>query len=98
MLSNCSASILRLVYEGKVSKGKEILWSYPWYLTALKEENDIIDAWKFWKRYKLSIWFLVDIRESDSILIDWISYAVKGVTQRHWWNLALTTVILEKWV
>ena len=51
MLSNCTTSILRLVYEGKVSKGKEILWSYLWYLTALKEENDIIDAWKFWIRY-----------------------------------------------
>ena len=97
-MSNCTAEVKRLVYQDNVARGKEILWSYPWYLTALKEENYIIDAWKFWKRYKLSIWFLVDIRESDSILIDWISYAVKGVAQRHWWNLALTTVILEKWV
>lgn len=98
MLNNCNVSVLRLVYEGKVSKGKEIIWLYQWYLTALKEENDVIDAWKFWKRFKLSIWNIVDIRESDSILIDWITYTVKWVAQRHWWNLSLTTVILEKWV
>ena len=97
MLSNCIAEVKRLVYEDKVAKWKETIWSYSWYLTAVNEESEVLNDSKFWKAYKLSICSLVDIKETDSIVIDWVEYSVKWVAQRHWWSLALTTVILELW-
>jgi hypothetical protein len=57
-----------------------------------------MEAGKFWKMYKLSITAWVDVRESDTIVIDGQEYSVQGVAQRRGWNLALTTVILEKWM
>ena len=48
--------------------------------------------------YKLSITAWVDVRESDTIVIDGQEYSVQGVAQRKGGNLALTTVILEKWM
>lgn len=56
-----------------------------------------MEAGKFGKTYKLSITAWVDIRESDTIVIDEQEYSVQGVAQRKGGNLALTTVILEKW-
>lgn len=55
-----------------------------------------MEAGKFGKTYKLSITAWVDIRESDTIVIDEQEYSVQGVAQEKGGNLALTTVILEK--
>ena len=98
MISNCTAEIKRLVYQDNVARGKETVARYTWYLTAVSENSELMTDGKFWKLYKLSIQSLTDIKESDSVLIDWVEYTVKWVAYRHWWGLALTTVILEKWV
>jgi hypothetical protein len=95
-MNNCLAEVKRLVYEGTVANKKEIINSYQWYLTAINEESKLSWEWKFGKLYKLSITSIVDIRESDEILVDWKSYTVKWVAQRKGWWLRLTTVILEK--
>jgi hypothetical protein len=97
-MNNCLAEVKRLVYEGTVANKKEIINSCPWYLTAINEESKLSWEWKFGKLYKLSITSIVDIRESDEILIDWKSYTVKWVAQRKGWWLSLTTIILEKWM
>lgn len=96
MLSNCQAEVKRLVYEGKVARGKKTIATHPAYLTAVSENSRIMEAGKFGKTYKLSITACVDIRESDTIVIDKQEYSVQGVAQRQGGNLALTTVILEK--
>jgi len=98
MISNCTAEVKRLVYQDNVARGKETVSRYSWYLTAVSENSELMTDGKFWKLYKLSIQSLTDIKESDSVLIDWVEYTVKWVAYRHWWDLALTTVILEKWV
>ena len=96
MISNCLAEIKRLVYENNVAKTKNTVLSVFWYLTAINEESKVMSDWKFGKLFKLSITSLVDVRESDTVVIDWKSYSVKWVAQRKWWGLCLTTVILEK--
>lgn len=98
MLSNCTAEIKRLVYNGNVAKDKETIATYSWYLTAVNEESNLMQDGKFWKVFKLSIQQLTEIKESDSIVIDWIEYSVKWVAYRHYWGLSLTTVILEEWL
>lgn len=98
MISNCTAEVKRLVYQDNVARGKETVSRYSWYLTAVSENSELMTDGKFWKLYKLSIQSLTDIKESDSVLIDWVEYTVKWVAYRHWWDLSLTTVILEKWV
>lgn len=95
-MNNCLAEVKRLVYEGTVASKKEIINSCKGYLTAINEESKLAWDWKFGKLYKLSITSIVDIKESDEILIDWKSYTVKWVAQRRGWWLRLTTVILEK--
>ena len=94
MIVNCRGEVKRLVYEWNVAKWKTSVFSFVWYLTALDEEAKLSD-WRFWKVYKLYIQDLVDIKESDTVAIDWKSYSVKWVAQRKWWCLCLTTVILE---
>ena len=96
MFNNCLAEIKRLVYENNVAKEKLTAFSCRWYLTAINEESDLMSDWKFGKLYKLSITSLVDIRESDEIVIDWKSYSVKWVAQRKGWNLNLTSVMIER--
>lgn len=98
MLNNCRAEIKRLVYTGNVANGKQTIGSYSWYLTAVNENSNLMEDGKFWKLYKLSITSYPDIKESDEVVVDSISYTVKGVAYRHWGGLSLTTVILEKWV
>ena len=97
MLSNCRAEVKRLVYEDKVARWKQTIATHPAYLTAVSENSRIMEAGKFGKTYKLSITAWVDIRESDTIVIDEQEYSVQGAAQRKGGNLALTTVILEKW-
>ena len=98
MFNNCLAEIKRLVYENNVAKEKLTVFSCRWYLTAINEESQLMTDGKFWKLYKLSIQCLTEIRESDSVVIDWVEFTVKWVAYRHWWHLSLTTIILEKWV
>lgn len=98
MLSNCRVEVKRLVYEDKVARRKKIIATHPAYLTAVSENSRIMEAGKFGKTYKLSITAWVDIRESDTIVIENQEYSVQGVAQRRGWYLALTTVILEKWM
>ena len=98
MLFNCNAEVKRLVYEGKVAREKQTIATHPAYLTAVGENSRLMEAGKFGKMYKLSITAWVDVRESDTIVIDGQEYSVQGVAQRRGWNLALTTVILEKWM
>ena len=69
-----------------------------WYLTAVNENSQLMTDWKFWKLFKLSIQDIVDIRESDSVVIEGREYSVKWVAQRKGWSLVLTTVILELWL
>ncbi len=100
MLSNCNnclAEIRRLVYNWKVAKWKETIATYLWYITAVNEESNLMADGKFWKVYKLSIPRLTEIKETDSVFINWTEFSVRGVAYRHWWNLSLTTVILELW-
>lgn len=97
MLSNCSAEIKRLVYENNVARWKTTVFSIRWYFTAVNENSQLMTDWKFWKLFKLSIQDIVDIRESDSVFIEWNEYAVKWVAKRKGGNLCLTTVILELW-
>ena len=98
MITNCLAEIKRLVYNWKVAKGKETIGTYFGYLTAINEESNLLEGWKFWKLYKLSIQWLTEIKEADEIIINSVSYSVKWVAYRHWGNLSLTTVILEEWL
>ena len=70
MFNNCLAEIKRLVYENNVAKEKLTAFSCRWYLTAINEESNLMSDWKFGKLYKLSITSLVDIRESDEIVIE----------------------------
>lgn len=98
MLSNCSAEIKRLVYEDNVARWKQTVFSVRWYLTAVNENSQLMTDWKFWKLFKLSIQDIVDIRESDSVVIEGREYSVKWVAQRKGWSLLLTTVILELWL
>lgn len=97
MLSNCSAEIKRLIYLDNVARWKQTVFSVRWYLTAVNENSNLMSDGKFWKLFKLSIGSIVDIRESDSVIIEWREYTVKWVAQRKWWSLLLTTVILELW-
>ena len=96
MLSNCRAKVRRLVYEDTVARGRLTIATHPAYLTAVSENSRIMEAGKFGKTYKLSITAWVDIRESDTIVIENQEYSVQGVAQRKGGKLALTTVILEK--
>ena len=98
MLSNCTAELKRLVYVNNVARDKETIATYSGYITAINEESKLTEGSKFWKLYKLSIQQLTEIQEADEIVIDSVSYSVKWVAYRHWWNLSLTTVILERWV
>jgi hypothetical protein len=98
MITNCHAEIKRLVYQDNVARGKQTITTYSWYLTTVNENSQLMTDGKFWKLYKLSIQCLTEIRESDSVVIDWVEFTVKWVAYRHWWHLSLTTVILEKWV
>jgi len=98
MICNCSAEIKRLVYEDNVARWKQTVFSLRWYLTAVNENSQLMTDWKFWKLFKLSIQDIVDIRESDSVVIEGREYSVKWVAQRKGWNLLLTTVILELWL
>lgn len=98
MLFNCKAEVKRLVYEGKVARGKQTIATHPAYLTAVSENSRLMEAGKFGKIYELSITALVDVRESDTIVVDGQEYSVQGLAQRKGWNLALTRVILEKWM
>ena len=88
MLSNCSAEIKRLLYEDNVARWKQ----------TVNENSQLMTDWKFWKLFKLSIQDIVDIRESDSVVIEGREYSVKWVAQRKGWSLLLTTVILELWL
>lgn len=96
MMNNCDVEVKRLVYENNVARWRSTVFSVWWYLTVINEESKLMWDKKFGKLYKLSITSLVDIRESDNVVIDWKSYSVKWVAQRKWWGLCLTTVILEK--
>lgn len=98
MICNCSAEIKRLVYEDNVARWKQTVFSVRWYLTAVNENSQLMTDWKFWKLFKLSIQDIVDIRESDSVVIEGREYSVKWVAQRKGWSLLLTTVILELWL
>lgn len=98
MLTNCLAEIKRLVYLENVARWKQTVFSVRWYFTAVNENSQLMTDWKFWKLFKLSIQDIVDIRESDSVLIEWREYTVKWVAQRKGWSLLLTTVILELWL
>ena len=70
MLSNCRAEVRRLVYEDTVARGRLTIATHPAYLTAVSENSRIMEAGKFGKTYKLSITAWVDIRESDTIVIE----------------------------
>ena len=96
MMNNCDVEVKRLVYENNVARWRSTVFSVWWYLTVINEESKLMWDKKFGKLYKLSITSLVDVRESDTVVIDWKSYSVKWVAQRKWWCLCLTTVILEK--
>ena len=98
MLTNCRAELKRLVYVNNVAREKETIATYDWYITAVNEESKLIEWWKFWKLYKLSIQKLTEIKEADEIVINSVSYSVKWVAYRHCWNLSLTTIILEEWL
>lgn len=98
MITNCHAEIKRLVYQDNVARGKQRIATYSWYLTAVNENSQLMTDGKFWKLYKLSIQCLTEIRESDSVVIDWVEFTVKWVAQRKGWSLLLTTVILELWL
>lgn len=98
MLSNCTAEVKRLVYENNIAKDKETIATYSGYITAVSEESKLMEGWKFWKLYKLSIQSLTNIKEADEIVIDSVSYSVKWIAYRHYWWLSLTTVILEEWL
>lgn len=98
MLNNCTAELKRLVYVNNVARDKEIIATYSGYLTAINEESKLMEEWKFWKLYKLSIQALTEIKEADEIVIDSVSYSVKWVAYRHYWWLSLTTIILEEWL
>ena len=82
MLSNCRVEVKRLVYENKVARGKQTIGTHPAYLTAISENSRLMEAGKFGKIYELSITALVDIRESDTIVVDGQEYSVQGVAQR----------------
>lgn len=69
-----------------------------WYLTAVNENSQLMTDWKFWNLFKLTIQDIVDIRESDSVVIEGREYSVKWVAQRKCWSLLLATVILEIWL
>ena len=69
-----------------------------WVETAVSEESQYMEEWKFWKIYKLSIQKLTEIKEADEIIINSVSYSVKWVAYRHCWWLSLTTIILEEWL
>ncbi len=97
MIVNCSAEIKRLVYQNNVAKGKEMIACYPWYLTAVNENSELMKDGRFWKLFKLSIMDFVDIKESDSVVINSVEYSVKWIAERVGWGLVLTTVVLEKW-
>ena len=97
MIVNCRGEVKRLVYERNVAKWKTSFFSFAWYLTALDQESKLSE-WRFWKVYKLYIQDLVDIKESDSIVIDDIEYSVKWIAKRRWWSLVLTEVVIEVWV
>lgn len=97
MLSNCSAEIKRLVYENNVARWKQTVFSIRWYFAAVNENSQLMTDGKFWKLFKLNVQDIVDIRESDSVLIEWREYTVKWVAQRKGWSLVLTTAILELW-
>jgi len=97
MIINCRGDVKRFVYEWSIAKWKTSVFSFVWYLTALDEEAKLSD-WKFWKVYKLYIQDIVDIKESDSIVIDGAEYCVKWIAKRRWWSLVLTEVVLEIWV
>lgn len=96
MLYNCQAEVKRLVYENKVARDKQTIATYPAYLTAVSENSRVMEAGKFGKSYKLSIRDWVDVRESDTIVIDEQEYSVQGVAKRKGGNLTLTTVMLEQ--
>ena len=98
MLINCRAELKRLVYVNNVAREKETIATYDWYITAVNEESKLIEWWKFWKLYKLSIQALTEIKEADEIVINSVSYSVKWVAYRHCWWLSLTTIILEEWL
>ena len=97
MIINCRGDVKRFVYEWFIAKWKISVFSFVWYLTALDEEAKLSD-WRFWKVYKLYIQDIVDIKESDSIVIDGAEYSVKWIAKRRWWSLVLTEVVLEVWV
>ena len=97
MIVNCSAEIKRLVYQNNVAIGKEMIARYSWYLTAVNENSELMKDGRFWKLFKLSIMDFVDIKESDSVVINSVEYSVKWIAERVGWGLVLTTVILEKW-
>ena len=97
MIVNCSAEIKRLVYQNNVAKGKKMIARYPWYLTVVNENSDLMKDGRFWKLFKLSIMDFVDIKESDSVVINSVEYSVKWIAERVGWGLVLTTVVLEKW-
>lgn len=98
MLSNCSFEIKRLVYENWVARNKQTVASYLGYLTAVSENSNLMQDSKFWKLYKLSIQSIIDIKETDTIVINNEEYSVKWVAKRNGWSLNLTTVILQQWV
>ena len=39
-----------------------------------------------------------EIKETDSVFINWTEFTVRWVAYRHGWNLSLTTIILEEWL
>ena len=95
--NNCVVEVKRLAYENKIWR-PQTMASYDWYITASSEESKVVEWWKFWKIFKLSILALADIKESDTIIVNNEEYSVKWVAQRNGGNLVLTTVILQKWM
>ena len=69
--------------------------SYKWHLKALWIK-DWIEISNFWKEFLFHTWYDFDIKESDQLLIEGVSYNVKGVSQFKGVSFSRLQCIIQK--
>lgn len=96
-----TASVSRLWYTTSQSWYKKSWYtatgkSYTGHLKALTVK-DWIELSNFWKEFQFNTEYNADIKESDKLTIDSITYDVKWVSKYDWKVFSRLVCILQKW-
>ena len=95
---NATATVERLQYvDGKADWFTEI-GSYRGYFTEMSKD-ELVDPTMYGRAYHFNTKYGANIKDSDNLIIDGVSYSVQSVMNKKWYCLSFTrcTIIKNAW-